>query len=396
MPQSRRPPPSSSSPSSSSSSPSSAPKRDKTSANRKRNTSTSASTSTSSTSTSVQSDPRTVNPLVLSQFKSILNTFRLSFSHLFTPELPQIIQSVKHSLYLRDYVAAFDSPQKLQAYVVRWSVARALAYFDMISGGWWSEHVTHIFTSTTAATPPNNLSITCVGGGAGAEIVGIAAAYSFLNSSSSPSSSPQRLDLTLLDFATWAPITDSLYTTLITDSSRDPTKPDIFLDKSRFSAKCHQQDVLTPLSDTTISSMASADIVTILFTAGELYSQSPTATTKFLMSLHALTKPGALLVVVDSAGGFEDLDVLNKKKNSSKNNDNTQTNSNPTDGAIGGYKLGFLLDKTLTNREQWQTVVSHDAKWWRVPQQLKDIGGYPLELENMRCLIRVYRRNSDP
>ncbi|RVD81498.1 uncharacterized protein DFL_009362 [Arthrobotrys flagrans] len=368
MPQSRRPPSSASL---------SKGKRSKPD-NKKRNSPTGQNNNNAR-----KGDDDNINPLVLSQFKTILNTFQHTFSHLFTPELPQIIQAVKQSLYLRDYVAAFDSPEKLQAYVVRWSVARALAYFEMISGGWWSEDVTRIFTTN------RRLSVTCVGGGAGAEIVGITAAYSFLKPPVTTTTTEDKedggLDLTFLDFATWAPITDSLYTTL-TDSTIE--KPKISIDKSKFSAKCYQQDILTPLSESTISSMASADIVTILFTAGELYSQSPTATTKFFMSLHALTKPGALLVVVDSAGGFEDLDVLNKNSQGSSNDRESKN--------LGGYKLGFLLDKTLTNREQWTTIVSQDAKWWRVPQGIKDNGGYPLELENMRCLIRVYRRDGDP
>ncbi|KAF3205445.1 hypothetical protein TWF106_011370 [Orbilia oligospora] len=394
MPQSKRPP-ASLSKAKQSSKPDKIKLKRNTSTAQNNNTNNTNSTNNNNTNTARNSKSyTTTNPLVLSQFKPILNTFQHTFSHLFTPELPQIIQSVKQSLYLRDYVAAFDSPEKLQAYAVRWSVARALAYFEMISGHWWSEDVTQIFSTS------RRLRVTCVGGGAGAEIVGITAAYSFLSSSSpSPSSSigvegedvDTGLDLTFLDFATWAPITDSLFTTIT-----DPTKEsNVFLDKTKISAKCYQQDVLTPLSDTTVSSMASADIVTILFTAGELYSQSPTATTKFFMSLHTITKPGALLVVVDSAGGFEDLDVLKKNQqgNSAAGGESGKIQS---DGNIGGYKLGFLLDKTLTNREQWQTIVSQDTKWWRVPQELKDTGGYPLELENMRCLIRVYRRNDDP
>ncbi|KAK6332667.1 hypothetical protein TWF730_004327 [Orbilia blumenaviensis] len=398
------------------------------------NTKTSKQDGTNATNKNIrrkQTDPR-----VLSQFKAILNTFQHTFSHLFTPQLPELIQSVKQSLYLRDYVAAFDSPEKLQAYAVRWSVARALAYFEMIAGldigvdydnnrtlspssnsWWWSEDVTRNFSRRQ-----DKLSVTCIGGGAGAEIVGMAAAYSFLNPPTATTTSTTTedkleegddketeatneigaaipasggLDLTFLDFATWAPITDSLYATITSSDStaQGSISPKISLNNAEFSARCYQQDVLTPLSDTTTSSMASADVVTILFTAGELYSQSPTATTKFLMSLHALTKPGALLVIVDSAGGFEDLDVLSKKNKPETGSSSAGTQSNSAN--IGGYKLGFLLDKTLTNHEQWQTIASQDAKWWRVPQELKDSSGYPLELENMRCLIRVYRRNDD-
>ncbi|KAF3940432.1 hypothetical protein ABW19_dt0204485 [Dactylella cylindrospora] len=336
-----------------------------------------------------------INPLLLRQFDSILSIFRDTFSHLFTPALPSLIQDVKQSLYLRDYVAAFGSLEKLQAYAARWSVARALAYFDMISCEWWSKEVTQMFSRSR-----EKLDITCIGGGAGAELVAIAAAFAFdISTLSQPSavsqgdshqlqesgdtststSMPRILHLNLLDFAAWTPISDSLYST-ITNLDRNPK---LNLSETAFTVNCHQQDVLSPLSDTTISSLASSDIVTILFTAGELYSQSPASTTKFFMSLHALTKPGAILVVVDSAGGFEDLDVLKK--------DSTSQDS----GSFGGYKLGFLLDKTLTNRERWQPLVGEDSRWWRVPQELKDENYYPLALENMRCLIRVYRRTEN-
>ncbi|EPS44836.1 hypothetical protein H072_1196 [Dactylellina haptotyla CBS 200.50] len=332
-----------------------------------------------------------INPALLRHFEAILSTFHDTFAHLFTPALPSLIQDVKQSLYLRDYVAAFDSPEKLQAYVVRWSVARALAYCEMISSGWLSQEVTESFIQQSN----NRLKIACIGGGAGAELVGIAAVQSFLNpkgstvddneeNSSQDISNVRGLDLTLLDFATWTPIIDSLYGHLT-----DPAKQSkLYVDKSNFTVSCHQQDVLSSLSEATVAAMTSADIVTILFTAGELYSQSPTSTTKFIMSLHALTKPGALLVIVDSAGGFEELDVLKKGSGSS-------TVESSSSSSMGGYKLGFLLDKTLTSRQQWETITSQDAKWWRVPQELRDSNAYPLELENMRSLIRVYRRNND-
>ncbi|KAK6530100.1 hypothetical protein TWF694_003472 [Orbilia ellipsospora] len=389
MPQSRRPPPSSSSTATPSSKSKAKQSRDLPGQSKKKTGNSGSSTTTTTK----------VNAPLLRQFKTILTTFHDTFSHLFTPNLPSIIQSVKQSLYLRDYVSAFDSPEKLQAYVVRWSVARALAYSEMISTHWWSHEVTQCFIQQDSVN--DRLKIACIGGGAGAELAGIAAAYSSFTAQQNPREvvdeeplegtveplKGRGLDLTLLDFATWSPIVDSLYDN-ITDSTGTSQ---IYLEKSDFTAKFHQQDVLSPLSEASISSLASADIITILFTAGELYSQSSTLTTKFLISLHALAKPGALLVIVDSAGGFEDLDILQKGSSRSDKQSNA-TNNN----AIGGYKLGFLLDKTLTNRQKWEIIASEDAKWWRAPQELKEEGDrYPLELENMRCLMRVYRRNNE-
>lgn len=332
------------------------------------------------------------DPLLLQQFKSILNLFQSTFSHLFTPALPTIIQDVKQSLYLRDYAAAFSSLEKLQAYAVRWSVARALAYYEMISEGWWSRDVTRGFRYS------RRVNITCIGGGAGAELAAIAAASAFFRTvqaecdieetttdkeekpeDAATEDSASGVHLTLLDFATWAPITNSLYETITNPKAGQQ----LHLDPTAFTVNCQQQDVLSPLSETTIGALGSADIITLLFTAGELYSQSPTAATKFLVSLHTLTKPGATLVVVDSAGGFEELEVTKK-------GDVASSSANPS-----GFKLGFLLDKTLTNKERWEIVASEDAQWWRVPQELRDGSDYPVALENMRCLIRVYRRAED-
>ncbi|EWC43702.1 hypothetical protein DRE_07454 [Drechslerella stenobrocha 248] len=334
--------------------------------------------------------------------KAVLNVF----AGLVTPALPATIQLVKQSLYRRDYAAAFDSPDKLQAYAARWSVARALAYLDMISDGSWSPDVARAFAR------PGPLNVACIGGlqdpetypqtapsaGLDTATATPSAGLETIATATPPETVSNSLDLTLLDFAAWAPIVDSLYAAL-TDPARSPQ---LRLSSSSLAVRCRQQDVLAPLSGATVSSLAEADIITVLFTAGELYSQSPTATTKLFLSLHAVTKPGALLVIVDSAGGFEDLDVPTRgspRKPATASDKDTSSRKPATTsdkdagrrektGGVGGYKLGFLLDKTLTSKERWQQVASDDSKWWRA-------SAYPLDLENMRCLIRVYRRNND-
>jgi len=282
------------------------------------------------------------------------------------------------------------------------------------------------------------VKVCCLGGGAGAEIVGFLTALQALNGWNrhtivqeellSPSSSPEdhfetitkaidetdiedkqekeneeeeeeeeeerkknllvvnkQIHLTLLDFASWAPIVQT-----ISNSISDVSKEHGIhvLPPTSFNTVFEQQDILQPLSSTSLSSIKSANVITLLFTVGELYTQSPTLSTKFLLSLANLVQIGTHLVVVDSAGGFEDVNVRKEQKSAEGSTDSSST----TD--VTGFKLGFILDKTLDSKGHWEKVVSEDTRWWRVPEELKELGrkAYPLPLESMRCLVRVYKR----
>ena len=82
---------------------------------------------------------------------------------------------------------------------------------------------------------------------------------------------------------------------------------------------------------------------------------------------------GALLMVVESAGNYSMVKVGEKE-----------------------YPMPWLLDLILVGHQGdedgnggWKKVASEDSSWYRLPK-----GGlkYPIELENMRYLIRVYQR----
>lgn len=324
--------------------------------------------------------------------QEILDHFRNTFSTLFTPRLPSILQTVKAHLFKRDFLRAFGSQENLEAYVVRWSPSRALAYREVFLE--ICQEVRDVFDLNVKRVEP--VEVVCIGGGAGAEAVAIAAVVRSLlrddtvkdegdgstglppnvekeleeavfsleiaspPAVSEPAPNPQSLHLTAIDIADWAPILTTLSTALTTPPS--PRYP-AFISPSTFSITFHHHDILTPLTTPLIP--PSTSLISLLFTTNELYTQSRAATTQFLLSLREQTRAGCLLLVLESAGSYSTIQVNGKT-----------------------FPMGMLLDHTLLAGDMWEKLVGEDAKWYRLPEGLR----YPIELENMRYFVRVYRR----
>lgn len=338
--------------------------------------------------------------------QEILTIFRRTFSHAFTDTLPQTLQEVKGHLYNRDYLKAFGSEEYLQAYVVRWSPSRALAYKRIFLDT--CKEVRGVFDVEEEGNS-KNAQVVCIGGGAGAEVVGIAAVVKELargsgtikeeeakaleqrseqvggkkapgEADSNPGSNQEqkernesirpslsRLHVTAIDIAPWTNIISSLVSSLTQSSEPRPhfVSPDIF------SATFHQGDVLSASTASLITK--STSLITLLFTTNELFTQSTSNATAFISSLGDRVSSGALLMVVESAGSYSMVKVGDKE-----------------------YPMPWLLDLILVGRQGdedsngvWEKVVSEDSNWYRLPK-----GGlrYPIELENMRYLVRVYQR----
>ena len=65
----------------------------------------------------------------------LLDVFKTAFLGRFDNlELTTLIQDVKKYLYNRDFQQAFGVDERLEAYSIRWSPGRALAYQDLICG----------------------------------------------------------------------------------------------------------------------------------------------------------------------------------------------------------------------------------------------------------------------
>lgn len=126
----------------------------------------------------------------------------------------------------------------------------------------------------------------------------------------------------------------------------------------------------------------------MLFTTAELLTASRPQTLAFLSSLTLQTKPGTLLLIVESAGSFSALAVGKEKT----------------------FPLEFLLDFVLCvpglcafrvcqlltlmstfsaggkggDDGGWEIVRKEESRWYRLPEGVNK--AYPLRLENMRCV----------
>jgi len=390
-------------------------------------------------------------PLELQQ--SLLNIFNYTFPHLLNPSASQdvlkpLLQRLKGHLYDRDFAAAFGNKEYLEAYAARWSPSRALGYIETLK-----EAIGHLNVGNSEADELDNkacnVHIICLGGGAGAEIVSLAGVHTLLHGEErqkrmigdaqnlnfqadhevhqdddtttlpAPSATTStRLDfeITLVDIADWSEISTSLHTALTSppklspyasDAARAAAKP--LISASRFHARFIQQDVISPecsitslLSSSspppTTSAPSPQTLVTLMFTLNELYTTSVPRTQRFLLGLTMALHPGALLLVVDSPGSYSTVTVNSSEKRypmlwllehtlfTTAPNTLSKLNEESEGNETGMSKLR----KELQNEPKpcWERVVSEESKWFRLPEGLS----YPIELENMRFQMHLYRR----
>ncbi|EKG16893.1 hypothetical protein MPH_05874 [Macrophomina phaseolina MS6] len=337
-------------------------------------------------------------PLELQQL--LLNVFRDAFPDRFGSDLKPLLQEVKQHLYNRDFLTAFGKDEYLEAYAVRWSPSRALGYLQVFCD--IEEHV-------CPSNEPDEkgigdaMKIVCLGGGAGAEIVGLAGFLKLLGKKDTPlqniqtndtenitpkTAIPQsvqpRLEVSAIDIANWSPIVTSLQTAITTSpplskyaSAAAKEANAALLSSDIFNTTSVKQDVLAMSTADLSVQLKDADLITIMFTLNELYTSSLAKTQAFLMKLTGCLRPESLLLAVDSPGSYSTV-TLN--------------------GAEKQYPMQWLLDHTLLSipkdaksKEEgpkWEKILTDESRWFRLPEGLK----YPIDLENMRYQIHLYKR----
>ena len=380
-------------------------------------------------------------PVELQQL--LVNIFRKAFSAQLGPNLSSLIQEVKQHLFNRDFNRAFGSQKYLEAYAIRWSPSRALAYLEIFTSlqdlrlkiiecepldtpsARDLENPTVGSTSTPLDAqvddtgdflePPSQASnddksackVVCLGGGAGAEIVALAG-YAHQSRSSSGSgdskkegtstandnSNVRRLILTTVDVADWSQVVRDLYqgvtkpsplSQFASSAAKAANKP--LVAAENFACDFHQRDLLELGVEDLTTIVKDASLITLMFTLNELYSVSMAKTTNFLLALTFLLETGTLLLVVDSPGSYSTVVV-------------GSSGATSPGGTTKKYPMQWLLDHTLLEASsigsskatseggQWEKLLSEDSRWFRVPEGLK----YPVPLENMRYQIHLYRR----
>ena len=347
--------------------------------------------------------------------------------------LPSLIQEIKQHLYKRDFANAFGREALLEAYVTRWSPSRALAYADILlarselfavlldrskkketlplpvseplHSGESLRGQGQLNVSELDSEPIQTLKIVCLGGGAGAEILAFAGFSSYLNGlptgegrsmNASSNASSFRFDITAVDIADWAPVIMKLYNGITegplssqTAISKAAVSQGPLADRGMLNVHFHKYDVLDTEDSQREHLFRDCGLVTLMFTLNELYSTSMSATTNLLLSMTFLLEPGTLLLVVDSPGSYSTVSV-------------GKTSENQEKPMQKKYPMQWLLDHTLldaarvrTNQQgdgekQWEKLEECTSKWFRLPPGLE----YPIDLEDMRYQLHLYRRLS--
>ncbi|EEQ91733.1 hypothetical protein RJZ56_001125 [Blastomyces dermatitidis] len=124
--------------------------------------------------------PISLQQLLLNVFQSGLCSDRACEPDPLSRPLSELVQILKTHLYNRDFLSAFADANEelLKAYALRWSAGRALGY-----AGIFASVLEMIIQHRIAGAGSDTIGqhIVCIGGGAGAEIVGLAAAWRWLN-----------------------------------------------------------------------------------------------------------------------------------------------------------------------------------------------------------------------
>ena len=370
-------------------------------------------------------------PVELQQL--LLNVFYNAFRENYNSKLSGLIQRTKQHLFNREFNNAFGSEDLREAYAMRWSPSRALAYMQIFynltpltrmlvsdcGGGLRDPGQGAIDQPQDALANGHNPAedaeeargksnrIICIGAGAGAEIVALGGYLSLLSNrpgfdsqevinqdkGEDRSISPQGVEITVIDIADWKPVVGKLQSNITAApplsqyaSAEAKAANTALLGTKAIVLNFVKQDVLNMAIDQMPAIFADALLVTLMFTLNELYTNSISATTNLLLALTMLLPTGALLLVVDSPGSYS---TVNVGKASHADGRSTKT-----------YPMQWLLNHTLLEsaaigssknasaKHQWEKVESQDSEWFRLPSELR----YPIELQDMRYQMHLYRR----
>lgn len=299
--------------------------------------------------------------------QSILDQFRHAFPFTNVANLKEPIQEVKGHLYNRDFTAAFGKSEYLSAYALRWSASRALCYGEIFANLDFLQ-----MKQKPRQVRENASRVVCIGGGAGAEVVGLAAAMH---------ASDAKMEVTAVDVADWSGTLETLRNMLVSppplsmyasEAARKANRS--MIEPGNLDIKFVQRDILDCKGEESRELMHGIDLCTIMFTLNELFGSSISKTTALLLGLADVMTVGTLLLVVDSPSSYSEVMVGKEEKTRQ-------------------YPMRWLLDHALMDVAQgkWEKVMEDDSKWFRIDNHLR----YPIDLENMRYQIHLYRRIDD-
>ncbi|KAK7434893.1 hypothetical protein CaCOL14_012498 [Colletotrichum acutatum] len=372
-------------------------------------------------------EPRRLNHVLPAGLEQLMvNVFRTTFPACNDFEaLKPTLQEINHALSLRKVDIAFGKAEFLEAYAIRWSPSRALAYAQLMA---WicKERADDACIQRLVGCDSDNeqrtAKIVCFGGGA-AEIMAFSGLLRHLQPSaaagrpqlppncedaskdlqassvSERETSPTLLDIDLIDTADWSIVLSKLHQCLET--------PPTLSKYASAAARASNASFLSPgavrhtFTRASVLSYSTEDLraavgpepalLTLLFTLNELYTASIVQTTSFLLRITEAAPKGSLLLVVDSPGSCSGIAVCNVKEGEEKKK----------------YPMSYLIDHTLQITEPkkkavdivleggedkstpaWEKVISEDSVLYGLQRDLE----YPVSLENIRFQVHVLKR----
>jgi 25S rRNA (uracil2843-N3)-methyltransferase len=359
-------------------------------------------------------------PLELQQL--LLNIFRDTFLGTREyEELKPILQEINDALTQKDFANAFRRTEFLEAYAVRWSPSRALAYANLLAyvcgvKAGKEQWIQSLVVSKQTTKVPSK--IVCFGGGA-AEIVAFAGLLRHLRSDatgrpdakgpnehgdisepldalsiSDVKSASTIIDLHLIDSADWSATISKLHTSLGTPpvlskyaSTAARLANASFLTSHALSVSFTKANVLQSTADE-LCSMIGPDptFLTLLFTLNDLYFQSISKTTAFLLKLTAAAPKDTLLLVVDTPGACSEVTAGPVEGNDEEEGKESKK-----------YPMQWLMDKVLLDKgikkediepvAKWEKIMSEESRLNKLEEGLR----YPV-LENFRFQVHLFKR----
>ena len=353
-------------------------------------------------------EPSSLQKVPIDLQQQLLEVFRNTFAPRFHSGFPAIVQQIKQHLFNRDFQTAFGQDFFREAYAMRWSPSRSLAYAHIF----WQTLSKHPLQtrnleqdSLPLSQPASQVQsastnrVVCIGGGAGAELVALAAylqlnGYPCTDPEDESNRSPPYFAISAVDIADWSMVIKGLHSCMtaappISEYSSSAAKgaDAALISPAACTLSFVQEDVLKMKDQDLALVFSNAVLVTLMFTLSELYNTSVGLTTNLLLSLTLLLAPGALLLIVDSPGSYSTVNVGG-------------TTSTDDGGTRKRYPMQWLLDHTLLESaaistskndladRQWEKIESKDSEWFRLSNGLR----YPVSLENMRYQLHLYRR----
>lgn len=312
--------------------------------------------------------------------QEIIDLFKITFLEELYPKdqdnekspLTEQIQAVKSDLYNRDYNAAFNNDSKRIAYCCRWSPSRATSYASVFA------HFPELLKIIRCEIDDKGSNVLCIGGGAGGELVALASIFTLSRDFSSKFASalkidnevnkkPRNLNIQLVDIADWSTVVEKLTATIKSKWLYGDSEAE------SFNVNFTHKDCLKMTEPQDIKIYQGLDLITLLFTTNELFTQKKVESIKFLQRLNENCAPGCHLLILESAGSYSHITINNKK-----------------------FPIQFLIDTILVgNRKDkgttgpWSLVSENDSIWYRMDPKLD----YSIPLENMRFFYRLYVKN---